>query len=335
MVKWTDKKVMITGGAGFIGSHLTEALLEKNAHVVVLDNFCTGMKENIKPFIKDIKLIDGNITDYSSTLKASRNVDYIIHMAFPYGAVSPSVNSQFIEEGTIGTFNVLRAGLEASVKKIVYGSSVAVYGQQRYLPIDEKHPKTPFYPYGATKYYGELLCDTFSRGYGIKTASLRMFNIYGPRYAQRDHSALVTFINRAIKGEPILIYGDGRQMRDFTYISDVVDGVLRCLSKQDAQGSYNLGGGTGITIKDLAEKVRKIVNPEIEIRFAKESEYRKFKETLPYGVTKKTQKGYLDTRSFVSDNRKAARAFGYKPKIDIDKGIRKTLEWVKDVKMSR
>jgi len=148
-----------------------------------------------------------------------------------------------VEDGAIGTFNVLRAAVENKIRKVLYASTVAVYGRQEYLPIDEKHPKNPFLPYGATKLLGELYCSTIHNVFGIDTVSVRYFNVYGPRYATFDHSAMVNFLNRVVGNKELLIYGDGSQVRDYTYIDDIVNGTLLALKKDNTIGDvYNIAG---------------------------------------------------------------------------------------------
>ena len=189
-MKIKGSRVLITGGAGFIGSHLCERLLNEGAEVVIYDNFMTGKIENLSRITNDIHIIKGDIKNLEDLRSAMAEVDGAIHEAFPYGVATRALDKQFVEEGASGTFNVLRAAVEENVEKVVYASTVAVYGEQKYLPVDEEHPKNPFLPYGATKYLGELYCSTFSKVYGLNTVSLRYFNVYGPRYATFDHGSL-------------------------------------------------------------------------------------------------------------------------------------------------
>jgi len=325
-----EKNILVTGGAGFIGSHLCERLLKENAKVTVFDNLSTGKIENLADIMDKIEFVRGDIKDYNEVKKVIKGKDIVIHEAFPYGVATRELDKQFVEDGSIGTFNVLRASVENDVKKVVYASTVAVYGEQEYVPIDEEHKKDPFLPYGATKYIGELYCSTFNRVYGLDTVSLRYFNVYGPRYATFDHSAMIHFLERSIENKTLLIYGDGNQIRDYTYISDIVEGTILAVKKDGLNGEvFNLGEGQGIKIIDLAKKIVEISGKNLEIRFAKPEEYRYIKKGLPYGVTKKTDDGYLDTRNYIADINKARKILGYNPKTGIDDGIKITLEWMK------
>ncbi|MBI2075737.1 MAG: NAD-dependent epimerase/dehydratase family protein [Candidatus Aenigmarchaeota archaeon] len=322
------KNVMVAGGAGFIGSHISERLVKEGARVVVFDSFVTGKESNLA-WVKDkIRIIRGDILDYESLLKAMNKMDFVIHQAFPYGDLTQSVDTQFVDSGTVGTFNVLRAATKSGVKKVVYASSVAVYGQHKYLPIDEEHPKDPFYPYDVTKISSEMLCQVFTKSYGLDTVSLRYFNVYGPRYAVYDHSALVYFLERSIKGLPPIIYGTGKQIRDYTYIDDVVDGTMLALKKHCPGEIFNIGFGTGTRIIDLAKKIIAVSGKNIKPEMASTGDYRYIPGTMPYGITKKVGRRYIDTRNFVADITKAKKILRYSPKVSIDAGIKKTYGWL-------
>lgn len=337
-MKVSNKKILVTGGAGFIGSYICKRLLIDGAEVVVLDNFSTGKIDNLKEIKDQITVIKGDIRNIKDVMMATENCDVVVHEAFPYGAHTREVDTQFVDSGAIGTSNVLRASLERDVKKVIYASSVAVYGQQKYLPMDEDHPKDPFLPYGATKYVGELYCSTFYKVYGLNTVSLRYFNVYGPKYATFDHSAMIYFLEGIIKDKPPLIYGDGTQVRDYTYINDAVEGTMLAI-KKDVAGKgdvFNIGEGKGTQIIDLARKIIKMSGKDFEPLFARLDEYRHIKQGLPYGVTKKINGGYLDTRNYIADISRAKRMLGYNPCTNLDDGIKATLEWmINNVKMEK
>jgi UDP-glucose 4-epimerase len=326
-----DKNILITGGAGFIGSQLAKKLIEMKANITIFDNFITGHINNLKNIKNDVILIKDNVKNYNSVLKSVKNKDIVVHMAFPYAKVSQSVEEQFIEDSYIGTFNVLKASLYENIQKVVYGSSVAVYGQQEYLPLDEEHPKSPNYPYGVTKFACENLCKSFSKSYDLDTVSLRYFNVYGPFYTNLDHSAVLTFMKRVIDNKPPLIYGDGIQIRDYTYISDIVEGTIFSIVKNTNPGDvFNLGSGNDVRIIDLAQKIIDLSHKRLKPRFAKEEEYRHFNMTLPWGITKKIGNSYVDTRSFVADISKARKKLDYSPKISLDQGLKLTFNWIKN-----
>lgn len=325
------KRILITGGAGFIGSHLARGLLQMGAHVTIFDNFATGRIDNIQDFKGDIILVKGDVKNYGEINKASKDQSFVVHEAFPYAMVSQSLEDQFIEDSYMGTFNVLKASLYNDIEKVVYGSSVAVYGQQQYLPVDEEHPKNPDYPYGVTKYACEKLCASFSKSYGLNTVSLRYFNVYGPLFTNLDHSAVLSFAKRVVEDKPPLIYGDGEQIRDFTYIDDIVAGTMLAITQDTVPGDvFNLGAGEGIRIIDLAAKIVEISGKDIKLRFATAEEYRYYDRTLPWGMTKVVDGRYIDTRNYIADITKARKLLTYEPKIPREDGIRRTLLWVKE-----
>ena len=329
-MKVSNKKILVTGGAGFIGSYICKRLLNDDAEVVVLDNLSTGKIDNLKEIKDRITVIKGDIRNIKDVMMATENCEVVVHEGFPYGAHTREVDTQFVDSGAVGTYNVLMASLEYDVKKVIYASSVAVYGQQKYLPIDEDHPKDPFLPYGATKYVGELYCSTFYKVYGLNTVSLRYFNVYGPKYATFDHSAMIYFLEGIIKDIPPLIYGDGTQVRDYTYIDDAVEGTMLAIKKEVAgKGDvFNIGAGKGAQIIDLARKIIKISGKDFEPIFARLDKYRYIKRGLPYGVTKKINGGYVDTRNYIADISKAEKMLGYTPRTNLDDGIQTTLEWM-------
>ncbi|MCL0060260.1 GDP-mannose 4,6-dehydratase, partial [Dehalococcoidia bacterium] len=320
---------------GFIGSHICQRLLKEGAEVVVLDDFSTGKLTNLEHIKEDLKIFKGRIENYNDVSEAIKGCNIVIHEAFPYGKSGMGLEEQYIEDGVIGTFNVLKASVKNDVEKVVNASSVAVYGIPKYLPINEKHPINPFLPYGATKYVGELYCKTFSKLYGLDTASLRYFYVYGARYAQFDHSAMVNFLNRSLEDKPLLIYGDGSQIRDYTYIDDAVEGTLLAAMKENTLGAtYNISYGEGVTISELAKKVAKIVDKDVEIRFAEAREYRYSDEycIVPVGLTKKLDDKWVDERIYVGDISKAKKELNYNPKVRIEEGIKRTVEWLKSLK---
>jgi UDP-glucose 4-epimerase len=328
------KRVLVTGGAGFIGSHICERLIKEGTEVVVLDDFSTGKLTNLEHINGDLRMIKGKVENYNAVSEAIKDCDIVIHEAFPYGKSGMGLEEQYIEEGVIGTFNVLKASVKCGVEKVVNASSVAVYGIPKYLPLDEKHPINTFLPYGATKYAGELYCKTFSKLYGLDTVNLRYFYVYGPRYAQFDHSAMVNFLNRSLEDKTLLIYGDGSQIRDYTYIDDAVEGTLLAAIKKNLSGAtYNLSYVEGITILELAKKVAKIVDEDIKIRFADNKEYRYSDEytLIPIGLTKKVGDTWIDERNYVGDITRAKKELNYTPKVKIEEGIKGTVEWLKSL----
>lgn len=322
--------ILITGGAGFVGSHLAAALVQRGVPVRILDNFSTGTRENVDAIGGPVDLVEADICDEQVCARAVAGCETVIHQAYPYGVATRDVDKQFVVEGAIGTFNVLRAALKAKARKVLYASTVAVYGRQERVPVDEDHPKNPFLPYGATKYLGELYCSTFANVYGLDTVSCRYFNVYGPRYATYDHSALILFMERALKGEDLVIYGDGTQVRDYTYIDDIVTGTLLALDTQTRPGDvYNIGAERGLTIRELAELVIGSLGSHSKVRFAQPEEYRTTAHGLPYGMTERRGNRFVDTRKYIADISKARRELGYNPITPLEDGIPRTLEWLK------
>ena len=326
------RKILITGGAGFIGSHTCKRLLQEGATVLIFDNFETGKMENLQEVSDDISIIRGDIRNLDEITEATYGCDLVLHEAFPYGVATRAVDKQYTSHGGLGTFNVLRAALENGVQKVVYASTVAVYGIQQYLPLDEDHPKEPFLPYGATKYIGELYCSTFAKVYGLDTISLRYFNVYGPRYAAFDHSAVILFLQKAARDEDLIIYGDGNQVRDYTYIDDVVEANILALRKENSNGAvYNIGEGRGLKIGEAAQKIVAFTESKSQVRFANAEEYKFTAKGLPNGITKKTDRGFLDERNYIADITKARDELGYEPKTPLEEGIVETFKWVKAV----
>jgi UDP-glucose 4-epimerase len=331
MMTLKNKRVLVTGGAGFIGSHICEKLLDYGAHVAILDDFSTGKIQNIEKIQKKIQIFNGNVENYDFVLKASRNFDYIIHEAFPYGISGMGLEQQYIETGVIGTYNILKASVKNDIKKVVNVSSVAAYGITKKRYVTEESVCTPFLPYGVTKLSGELYCKSFSKLYELDTINLRYFYVYGPRYAQFDHNAMVNFLSRAINDQPLIIFGNGNQVRDYTYIDDIVDGTLLALNKNESLGkTYNISSGKGITILTLAKKIAKLVN-NVDIKFAEPGDYKysdKYTK-IPIGLTKQTNNGWIDERNYIGKITKAEKELGYVPKIRIEDGIRMTANWLR------
>jgi len=296
--------VLITGGAGFIGSHLVDRLLSQGNFVRVVDNFDSYYnpkikRNNISHHLHDqnFELIEGDIRDTQLMKKSVQDIDVIIHEAAQAGVpISVRDPTKTIDVNVNGTVNVLVAARDAGIKKVVFASSSSVYGKVYYLPFDEKHPTEPVSPYGASKLACEHLCRVFSELYGMVIPQLRYFTVYGPR--MRPDLAISIFMQRATKNEDIIIYGDGSKSRDFTYIDDVVDATLSAVEKGKTD-VYNIGGGNHITIKNLVEKIIKITGSHSKIIFSK------------------NQKG--DVEHTMADNTKARKYLGWGVKGDLDR----------------
>jgi len=253
------RKVVVTGGAGFIGSHLAEELVNRGYHVVILDDLSTGKRENIEALLKgeDVKFIQGSITDLRLLQGLFQNVDYVFHQAaipsVPRSIENPTTSH---EANITGTLNVLLAARDNGVGKVIYASSCAIYGNTQTLPIREDAPPHPLSPYAVTKLAGEYYCQVFHQVYGLPTVCLRYFNVYGPRQDPDSQYAAVIprFISRALKGEPPIIYGDGEQTRDFTFVKDVVEANI-LMAESEATGIFNFASGESVSINRLAEVI--------------------------------------------------------------------------------
>lgn len=307
MMKLKDKKVLVTGGAGFLGSHLCESLVKHGAKVTIFDKFFTGKKENIKDLSSKARIVFGDILDQSLVRKTAENADIIIHTAFPMAACDRELSNQHIEIGTVGLFNLLKAASDNNAK-FVYASSISVYGEQKYIPIDENHPLEPLLIYGATKLVGETYCQALSRNYGLKTVILRLSDFFGPRNGRI--SAPINFLSKALRNEPIIVTGGGQQVRTYTYIQDMVDGVIQALLVSAANGKiFNLAGDNHISLIRLAELAKQVANSSSEIKLVQSSQ--------------------VDSRQYIIDNRKAKKLLGFKPKFSIAEGMEETLKWLK------
>jgi UDP-glucose 4-epimerase len=261
-------KFLVTGGAGFIGSHLVEELLKRNYEVKVLDNFSTGKRENLKEFEKDIELIEGDIRSYHIVEKAVKGIDIILHQAalpsVPRSIKDPITTN---EVNVGGTLNILEGAKENKVKRVVFASSSSVYGDTPTLPKSEDMIPNPLSPYAVSKLAGENYCQVYSRIYGIETVILRYFNVFGPRQdPSSQYSAVIPKFIKAIKEDkrPI-IYGDGTQSRDFTYVANVVEAnILAASSEVDSGIIMNCACGGQITLNELVNEINKILKKNIE-----------------------------------------------------------------------
>jgi len=308
-----NKNVLVTGGAGFIGSHLVDALLKMKNKVIAYDNFddfYSGKNRNIAHnFGKEgFHLIRGDILDFESLSSTIKNVDVVFHEAgqagIRYCATRPVKAHRVNTEGTL---NVLLACKKNGVKKVVAASSSSIFGIPKYMPIDEDHPTNPGSFYGATKLAGEKYCTAFHEMYGLDVTCLRYFSVYGPR--GRPDQVIYAFTDKVFKGERLVIYGDGSQTRDFTYISDVVDLTIRALEVDESSGQvFNIGYGKEISIRDVASKVTSFLGKEgVEAAYS-ESIRGEFPRTL-------------------ADPGKSERILGLRPKVDFEKGLKKFIEW--------
>ncbi|NQT04382.1 MAG: SDR family oxidoreductase [Dehalococcoidia bacterium] len=302
------KKAVVTGGAGFIGSHLAEKLQNRGYYVVVLDDLSTGKRANIDRVLKNnsVEFVEGSVTDLPLLQKLFGGIDYVFHQAalarVPFSIENPlSAN----EVNITGTLNVLLAARDNKVKKIVFASSSSIYGDTDVLPQHEAMFPNPLSPYALTKLTGEYYCSIFRDIFKLDTICLRYFNVYGPRQDPHSQYAMVipAFISRALSGTPPVVFGDGEQSRDFTFIQDVVNANIRA-AESNATGVFNIGSGRNITINQLAELIIKLLQKDLG------------------PVYDKPRLG--DVKHTLADVSKA-EIFGYKPEWSLEDGLKEII----------
>ncbi len=319
-----NKKIFVTGGAGFIGSHIVESLVKRGAIVTVYDNFSTGSIENLKSVIKEIKIIKGDILDYKKLEKVMKGHDIVSHQAAQL-EITKSMEDP-IEDltiNTIGSLNVFKAAVKNNVKKIINASSAGVYGQARYIPQDENHPTIPNWCYGVSKLSVEKYANIFYELYKIPIISLRYSIVYGPR--EWYGRVLTIFLKRAMDGKPLIVFGDGNQIRDFIFVEDLVELHNICLEKKDLTNEiFNVCSGRGVTINQLAQIVLKITGrKDLKIIHENVSEGQKSK----YFNRKRLP---LELKKMVMSYKKAEKILGWKPKTSLEKGLLLEYKWLKE-----
>jgi UDP-glucose 4-epimerase len=275
-----NTQYLVTGGAGFIGSHLVEALIKRGGRVRVLDDFSTGRRENLRTVAGEIELVEGNVADFHIASHAVAGCDYVFHLA----AISSVQASLEDPQGTHrvnagGTWNALNAAREAGVQRVVFASSAAVYGDHTALPLREQLAPHPLSPYAADKVAGEMYCRAFHASYGLPTVALRFFNVYGPRQDPGSpYSGVISiFAARMARGERPTIFGDGKQTRDFVYVADVVRAMLLACEREEAVGEvFNVAGGRQTSVRRLAEELNRALDTKLKPDFgpAREGEVR-------------------------------------------------------------
>jgi len=304
-------KVLVTGGAGFIGSNLVRALLQRGDKVRVLDNFSTGNRANLAEIVDGIEIVEGELRSYERVHNATRGVEVVYHLgalgSVPRSVQDPLTSSAVNVEGTL---NVLLAARDEGIRRVVFSSSSSVYGSRDDLPVDEAMPSDPISPYGVAKLAAERYCVSFSRVYeSFETVVLRYFNVFGPRQSPfSQYAAMVPlFITAVARGEPVTIFGDGEQSRDFTYVENVVDATLRASEADGASGQiFNVAAGSPASVNAVAEAIGRILDKPVE---------RRHEPPRPG-----------DIRDSWADVREAERVLGYRPSIDLEEGLRRTIE---------
>jgi len=302
-------RILITGGSGFIGSNIAEELSKDDENdVIVLDNLISGDLGNVKDL--DVKFVKGDILDLNLLEKLLEDVDYVFHQAAQVSVPESILDPMRTNEINVrGTLNILKASADNNVKKVINASSCAVYGDSPLdnHPLREETPLQPKSPYAVSKIASELYCNVFTEVYGLKTASLRYFNVYGPRQNPASQYAAVIpkFIERVLKGEKITIYGDGRQTRDFIYVKDIVRANIKMIKTNEC-GVYNICTGVEITILELAERIIDLASTKVPI------------------VHEKSREG--DILRSVGNNEKI-KSIGFSPTYSIEEGLKETYQW--------
>ncbi len=303
-------KVLVTGGAGFIGSHLVSALLARGDQVVILDNFASGRRSNLDGLAGEIELVEGDMRSYERVHAAMGGVELVFHEgALP--SVPRSVQDPLTtnEVNVGGTLNVLLAARDEGVRRVVFASSSSVYGDADGFRREETQRPQPLSPYGVAKLAAESYCRAFWQVYGLETVSLRYFNVFGPRQDPNSQYAAVVprFIARLLRGEPPMIYGDGNQSRDFTYVGNAVAGNLLAASAPDVAGEVlNVATGGSRTVNELSAVIQEILGVEIEPAY----------EPARVG----------EVAHSAADISRAARLLGYEPTHSVEEGIVTTID---------
>jgi UDP-glucose 4-epimerase len=303
---------LVTGGAGFIGSHIVEELLELGEQVRVLDNFSTGKRENIEPFLGRIELIEGDLRDPDKVKEAVSGAEYVLHQA-ALASVQRSVRDPVMTDAVNvgGTVKLLTAAKKARVKRVIFASSSSVYGDTPVLPKTETMLPNPLSPYAASKLAGEHYCRAFYRVFGLETVVLRYFNIFGPRQDPSSPYAAVIplFLEALLGGEQPTVFGDGLQSRDFTYVANAVRANLLAIQAPEAAGKiFNIACGERHSLLDLVQNLNEILRKKIAPRFAE------------------ARTG--DVKHSLADISQARLGLGYEPRVGFAEGLRRTAEWL-------
>lgn len=307
-------RYLVTGGAGFIGSHLVEHLQGRGEDVTIFDDFSTGKRENVRPFEDSITIIEGSVTDPHACARAAEGVHYVFHLA-AMGSVPLSIDDPKRNHlvNATGTLNMLEAARSAGVRRLVLAASTSAYGDIKELPHSEQMAPRPLSPYAVTKIAGEDYCRAYWGSYGFQAISLRFFNVFGPRQDPTSHYAAVIplFIRAALEGRAPRIFGDGEQSRDFVYVTDVVQANMKAMHAEDeAVGEiFNVGQGRETTVNELWETICSLAGSQREAEYveSRAGEVRRSRASIE----------------------RARAILGYEPGVDVEMGLKKTFEWYK------
>jgi nucleoside-diphosphate-sugar epimerase len=305
---------LVTGGAGFIGSHLTEELVRRGHRVRVADSLITGKRENLA-HISGIEFLEGDLADLEFARRAVDGVEYVLHQAaipsVPRSVKDPILSNRANVDATL---NTLLASRDAGVRRLVFAASSSAYGDTPTLPKHEGMATNPLSPYALQKVIGEQYLQMFTRLYGLETVSIRYFNVFGPRQDPNSpySGVIAVFATSVLENRPPTIYGDGEQTRDFTYVANVVDGVLKACEAPRASGEViNVATGGRISLNELFEVMRKLVGADVRPN---------------YGEARAG-----DVRDSQADITKARELLGYEPIVSFEDGLRQTIDWYRTV----
>ena len=307
-------KILITGGAGFIGSNIARKLVERGDRVSIVDDLSSGRLENLAGIEDRLKLIRADIRDLAALEEAFAGVEYVLHQAavpsVPRSMDDPALSH---EVNSRGTFNVLLAARNCKVRRVVYAASSSAYGESPTLPKIETMLPAPKSPYAADKLHGEHLCQVFASGFGVETVALRYFNVFGPRQnpASDYAAAIPRFVTRLLAGQRPMVYGDGEQSRDFTYVDNVVQANILAMTAPKAVGAVvNVGIGERITINELIRTLARVLDTEADIEY------------LP------SRKG--DVLHSLASIDRARQLLGYEPLVGLQEGLERTVAWYRE-----
>lgn len=302
------KSILVTGGAGFIGSHIVDRLSPENK-VIVLDNLSTGSMSNLEKSKDRITFIKGDILDKTLLKDLVAKVEFVFHLAANVGNIRSIEDPHFdMEVNVKGTINLLEACVDSNIKRLVYSSSAAIFGEAKYLPVDEDHPLNPESPYGVSKLSAEKYCFAFHKVHGVPATALRYFNVYGPRQESTDYGNVIPiFLSRIKDGKPLTIFGDGKQTRDFVFVGDVVTANILAAAHPAAVGQiFHISTGKGKSVEELVRILNQITARENPI------------------IRADARAG--EVRHSRANIKKARKMLGYSPQTDFKEGLRLTWE---------
>jgi len=309
-------RILITGGAGFIGSYLCEKYTKEGHTVLCLDNFLSGNLVNVRHLLdyRNFKLIKGDVRDFDLLERIIHDVDIVFHLAAQIHVDRSYVEPRLTYEiNVMGTQNVLEVARIYDVKKVIHASTSEVYGSAQYVPIDEKHPLDAPHPYGASKIAADRMCNAYVKTYGMDISAPRFFNVFGPRQRDIGYGGVVSiFTRRVLNNIPPVIYGDGRQTRDYTYIEDAVSAFDLVLNHKSTLEPINIGSGKEVSIIDLAKMIIDLCGKKGKIK--------------PVHVEPRIG----EVKQLIADARKAKKILGWKPKYDLKEGLKAFIQWYKN-----